>query len=430
MGRATVTDEVPRRSHAGDGLLARNGGGERDLFDYPFDHYQRFRPVATILEGLRSHLGGNSLLLLDVGGGSGHLTPFLDGVRTFVVDVRRYERPDVLASGAALPFAPASVDAVVCIDTLEHVPEEGRTRLLAEAARVARDLVVVAAPFDEPRVRAAERFVEHCHRSLFGRSDQWLEEHASCGLPSLQRTVEALARDRTVRVVPNGYLPFWRWTMALNYVLLALPESHELHRRVNGMVNRRYYPISHREPSYRKLVIAARGEVAWLERLLVDMTRDSLASLDGLDRLEAESLGTVGEGIARSIGDKVGLVRELEGHLAHLESELRDKSLALASTEAFAHHVESEHAQEVRRVGDLERYVRQIEDEFGAVDRLVNDWGVEKEQLKRRNDELEALVRQYEQELARRDRQVGGDGGGGGGSWWLRVARRLVRGQG
>lgn len=60
------------------------------------------------------------------------------------------KRPDLQADAAALPLAAGSMDAVVCAELLEHVPDP--RRVLAEAARVLRPggRLVLTVPFLYP----------------------------------------------------------------------------------------------------------------------------------------------------------------------------------------------------------------------------------------------------------------------------------------
>src|SRR3989475_10129817 len=52
----------------------------------------------------------------------------------------------VRASGIQLPFRDASLDAVVAVDVLEHLPKDCRPSLVRETLRVARGLVLLACP--------------------------------------------------------------------------------------------------------------------------------------------------------------------------------------------------------------------------------------------------------------------------------------------
>ena len=81
-------------------------------------------------------------LLLDAGAGEGRFKPFFARQRYVGVDLAignvawDYGDLDAVADLLHLPFAEAAFDAVLCIQTLEHVPEPGR--VLAELARVLR----------------------------------------------------------------------------------------------------------------------------------------------------------------------------------------------------------------------------------------------------------------------------------------------------
>jgi len=88
--------------------------------------------------------------LLDVGCASGYFTVHFArrANQTWAVDVNemdlaaaRRAYPGVcfqVASAAALPFPPASFDAVTMLDVLEHVPDASHEAALAEVSRVTR----------------------------------------------------------------------------------------------------------------------------------------------------------------------------------------------------------------------------------------------------------------------------------------------------
>ena len=222
----------------------------------------------------------------------------------------------------------------------------------------------------------AEAFVERLHTELHGRNDDWLIEHEVCGLPALPEAIATLAESRrTVRVVPNGYLPFWRWTMALNYLLLAIPQSHQLYVRLNKLVNGSYYDRSHREPSYRKLLIATDEDADWLGRYLEELTRSSRGGQDEFDGLEVDTLSLLGLGLADATSARLSWAKELEDHLAHVRQQLDLKAGEIEQATGYAEHLrqqyESLHAEYDREKAHheaIELYVRQMEDEFAKVE--------------------------------------------------------------
>ena len=126
-----------------------------DVLELPFDQYQRYRLTADLLGELRPQ--GEKLSVLDVGGRTALLRSFLPHDAVQLVDVESSdERGLVLGSGAALPFQDASFDAVCAFDTLEHVPPPLRRAFVRECARVAKRWVLLAGPYEAPRVVAAE----------------------------------------------------------------------------------------------------------------------------------------------------------------------------------------------------------------------------------------------------------------------------------
>jgi SAM-dependent methyltransferase len=137
----------------------------------------RYFPLVRFLE---EHPGCS---VLEVGSGSIGLAEFQD--REFTgCDVDFPEPPHprmtaVVASGQTLPFGSETFDLVVCQDTLEHLPPEGRETLVDELVRVSSRFVYLSFP----RGRLA-RLADQAYAFYHGRIRRWplpgwLTEHLS-----------------------------------------------------------------------------------------------------------------------------------------------------------------------------------------------------------------------------------------------------------
>lgn len=185
--------------------LARNAATRRlRHWRTPYDVYERHAVIARLLQrGLEDAPGA----VLDVGGHAGLLSRYLD--RT-VLAVNPDFGGHVVAGGAALPLADNAAPAVVSLDTLEHLPGDERPALIREALRVARRMVIVAAPLGTSPHSAAERTLEELYRRVNGYAHPYLAEHVAYGLP----TVEDLAAWRNLPGVAVSDLYFcgdFRW---------------------------------------------------------------------------------------------------------------------------------------------------------------------------------------------------------------------------
>ncbi|MCA9002586.1 MAG: class I SAM-dependent methyltransferase, partial [Planctomycetes bacterium] len=129
-----------------------------DIHALPFDQFQRYRLVADLVE---QALGSKRGRVLDVGGRTELLQAFLKSHDIFLVDVEASDAKGlILGSGAALPFADDSFDAVCAFDTLEHVPVALRDDFVRECARVCRGYVFLAGPYDDPDVARSEELLQ------------------------------------------------------------------------------------------------------------------------------------------------------------------------------------------------------------------------------------------------------------------------------
>ena len=158
----------------------------------PYDLYERHAVVSQLL---RTRLGDAAQVrILDVGGRSDLLERFLD---YRVVSVNPDGSGDLAGSGFALPFADGSFNAVVSIDTLEHLPREKRSPFLRECLRVARHYLLVAAPLGGEAHRAHEERLDRLYRAVCGEPHLYLGEHVRFGLPDIFE-LDQLASDLPV----------------------------------------------------------------------------------------------------------------------------------------------------------------------------------------------------------------------------------------
>jgi hypothetical protein len=295
---------------------------------HPFDQFQRYQ-VATELLGLVGVKPESTVL--DVGGAAGPAEDFLGDYDLTIVDVERSDLPDrrfVLASGATLPFPDESFDVVLSQDTLEHVPSADRPAFLSELTRVAREAVVLCAPFSDPLVQLAERALYEFVTVRFGGGFPTLEEHAEHGLPSLDETVGDLSRRGwPTAVLPSGYLPHWLAGMLVHHELLAtgVGELHELNAYYNMTVS----PSDCRSPSYRYVVVAARDRDPQELEDIVEELRAPDGSTLATSAVNAIAQAVFAQRIQGVLDDRTQQSREqiaaLERQVADLERKVADR---------------------------------------------------------------------------------------------------------
>ena len=174
----------------------------------PYDVYERHQVVSSWLQSAIPVSGekGEAPVILDVGGRIDLLAQFLP---YRVVSANPDGTGAVVASGLALPFADNSFTAVVNIDTLEHLPPDIRLPLVRECLRVARQYVIIAAPYGSSEHIRHEKEMHEQYQAIHGRSHQYLSEHIRYGLPSpadLERIEQAIAPAQVTRYYAGDYV--------------------------------------------------------------------------------------------------------------------------------------------------------------------------------------------------------------------------------
>lgn len=331
---------------AGDMAAGVPDGTADPRLRMPFDQYQRYRTAADVLTYLRPP----PARVLEVGGAPGPIEAFLPGYEVVVSDVVKDRGGCYLvADGTRLPFSARSFDAVITLDTLEHLPPDRRRPLLEESRRVSSDLVILCAPFFHPDVELAEEALLAFVRKRFGTTFETLQEHRDNQLPVLEETAAILGSEGwAVETLPSGFLPRWLLGMLFYHELLAggMEGLEELHAYYNAAVS----PMDCRSPSYRQILLTGR-----------ERSREELAA--ALDRLRGKGDETAARVTLAAIASAVLAHRmpvmqhaALVQRIAALERERAELS---DRREALEHEVRALRHE----AGDLDARVAQLTDQ-------------------------------------------------------------------
>jgi SAM-dependent methyltransferase len=208
----------------------------------------------------------DDLRVLEVGSGSGGVAAYVNhpivGVDTRFDRTALNVQPNlepVEASATALPFDDASMDVVLSLEMLEHLPAPDRRRVLAELYRVCvpGGRVVLTFPSGEG-ARVLDRWLNDSFRARNGIDHPWVIEHLEEGVPDrgeVERELTALGAD--VRVGRHYSVPAFvlvqglyslRWGgLAFGWLLRSRPVATLVFR----LVKRDRAPAA-----YRAVVVA------------------------------------------------------------------------------------------------------------------------------------------------------------------------------
>jgi len=180
-----------------------------DLHTYRQREVERHR-ASDLLRLVPPH----AVSILDAGARDGHLSGLLANrvPRVVALDLLRpaagpVETTWICGDLAALPFADASFDVVVCAEVLEHLNGAGLVSACAEIRRVARRTVVVGVPFEQD-LRIGRTTCRACghHNPPYGHVNRFTVEWLSrLFLPFLPTEVSYVG---STREITNGLSSF------------------------------------------------------------------------------------------------------------------------------------------------------------------------------------------------------------------------------
>jgi ubiquinone/menaquinone biosynthesis C-methylase UbiE len=168
---------------------------EAVAYSWRIDVWQRY---SIVVENIKM-MGDECKSILDVGGSGGSILSFihqssynfciLDIDKTAIMGTDKRAKK-IIGDGCRLPFKDGSIDVVVSVDSLEHVPKQRRNDYLCELKRVAKKKVLLHLPVnsDDGTYKGEEydEIFNKKYKKITGVEDSNIHEHLKYGLPSIK----------------------------------------------------------------------------------------------------------------------------------------------------------------------------------------------------------------------------------------------------
>lgn len=301
------------------------------------DAFSRFFICKEIL---KKTFNQKPIKLLDVGGNSKYFYQSLEldklPYELSVIDILPPSLKDshnhyIQGDATKMELADNSFDAVVSMDVLEHIRDSKKTSFLRECYRVAKDLVVIAAPFDTSEHDQAEKMANDYYRHLHGQDHPWLLEHFQQNKPK-KLTVESELKSFGSPYIrfESNHLPLWLKMILLNFTpdnLASFAKVQKLNHWYNKNLLRlgdfnppgyRWFYVIYKNPDlvkkfnqYFELEYSTSGQLSleqkftelFTEELTTSFYREENARLEreiSLKRARINNLGAVLDTIGRS----------------------------------------------------------------------------------------------------------------------------------
>ncbi|MFH1613092.1 MAG: methyltransferase domain-containing protein [bacterium] len=240
-----------------------------DPLDFPFDLYGRYKDLQKIIEVIiREQKNKITTKILDIGGYFPFLGEeiypiqyFIQNAHFYILDMQDSKNNNnyIKGSGLFLPFKNESIEIITSCDTFEHIPSEKREQFILELLRVAKDYVIIIAPFKKQETELVEKISREFYIKKFKKIHPFLEEHIKNGLPDILKLKNLLKKMNLEYLeFSSGYLFSWLTMMILKHYVLSLPDSLYLHTMIDRFYNMNFFEENRRVPSYRNIFVISK----------------------------------------------------------------------------------------------------------------------------------------------------------------------------
>lgn len=225
--------------------------------DISFSLFTRYRSLADAIEGFR--VSSQPLSILEVGGRENHLQKFLPKDKITLLDTFDNNEPNyVKGDGRNLPFKNKSFDLVVSTDVLEHILAQDRIKFVGEQLRVAKDGIIISAPFNNPKIEQVEHQANQLFKLITGEDHPWLKEHTDYQLPA-SADLEKLLDKKKLHYTKlyNQKLSLWAYLVKIDLLVAAnfTPQIEQSYKKLNRYYNRYVYTCDQVPPAYRTVYV-------------------------------------------------------------------------------------------------------------------------------------------------------------------------------
>ncbi len=238
------------------------------LTEYEFDQFQRYSLLRRLLYcvyDISDEEKERQVTLFDVGAGPSGLTEtFLGPVFEITsADVEQFDNPEIMEIKPGQPFEMPdnSVDTVLSLEVLEHVPPEQRTLHINECLRVSRDVTIISCPVNTQAAAAAEKRINDIYQSMAGQDHPFLVEHIQNGLPDPDEIRGCIEQSGSLFLeMSNLHMADWEAFFLSDILLSTLPDGQEFIRTIHDVENNRYRCCYKDGPHYRRFFVVAKNQ--------------------------------------------------------------------------------------------------------------------------------------------------------------------------